>query len=138
MNIHPAKREVRLHDDFTIRQFVVGAVQRTLKDFGGAPPERITFGVGTGGATAAADVGVVPTAKEETGKAGADRFLWPAATRTTSCPGHPEEGSDGHRPPPEGMGSILNLEPEVEAVALQPSLDLPERSGHRISLGRSR
>ncbi len=37
VNIHPAKREVRFHDDMRIRQFIVPAVQRTLQQFGSAP-----------------------------------------------------------------------------------------------------
>ena len=35
VNIHPAKREVRFHDDFTIRHFVVKAVQEALRGFRG-------------------------------------------------------------------------------------------------------
>jgi DNA mismatch repair protein MutL len=37
VNIHPAKREVRFHDDFRIRQFVVQAVQNTLRALDAAP-----------------------------------------------------------------------------------------------------
>jgi DNA mismatch repair protein MutL len=37
VNIHPAKREVRFHDDFRVRQFVVEAVQSTLRQFQDAP-----------------------------------------------------------------------------------------------------
>jgi DNA mismatch repair protein MutL len=37
VNIHPAKREVRFHDDFTLRQFVVQAVTQTLRNVSGAP-----------------------------------------------------------------------------------------------------
>jgi len=43
VNIHPAKREVRFHDDFTIRHFVVTAVQEALRDFSGAPAAKFTF-----------------------------------------------------------------------------------------------
>jgi len=43
VNIHPAKREVRFHDDFTIRQFVVQAVQEALGKFSGAPATKFTF-----------------------------------------------------------------------------------------------
>src|SRR5271170_5233060 len=43
VNIHPAKREVRFHDDFTIRHFVVKAVQEALRDFVGAPAAKFTF-----------------------------------------------------------------------------------------------
>lgn len=37
VNIHPAKREVRFHDDMRTRQFIVQAVQRTLQQFNAAP-----------------------------------------------------------------------------------------------------
>src|SRR5277367_5348948 len=43
VNIHPAKREVRFHDDFTIRRFVVSAVQEALGKFSGAPAAKFTF-----------------------------------------------------------------------------------------------
>src|SRR5476651_1022152 len=43
VNIHPAKREVRFHDDFTIRHFVVQSVQEALRDFSGAPATKFTF-----------------------------------------------------------------------------------------------
>src|SRR5271163_1412720 len=43
VNIHPAKREVRFHDDFTVRHFVVNAVQEALRDFSGAPATKFTF-----------------------------------------------------------------------------------------------
>lgn len=37
VNIHPAKREVRFHDDMRTRQFIVQAVQQTLQKFSAAP-----------------------------------------------------------------------------------------------------
>jgi DNA mismatch repair protein MutL len=43
VNIHPAKREVRFHDDFTMRQFVVQAVTQTLRGVTGAPAARFEF-----------------------------------------------------------------------------------------------
>ena len=44
VNIHPAKREVRFHDDFTIRHFVVKSVQEALRSTSrGAPAARMTF-----------------------------------------------------------------------------------------------
>jgi DNA mismatch repair protein MutL len=43
VNIHPAKREVRFHDDFAIRHFVVKAVTEALRDVSGAPAARFTF-----------------------------------------------------------------------------------------------
>jgi DNA mismatch repair protein MutL len=44
VNIHPAKREVRFHDDFTLRQFVVQAVTQTLREVGGGPAARFELG----------------------------------------------------------------------------------------------
>lgn len=46
VNIHPAKREVRLHDDFTVRHFVVKAVQEALREFSGTPAAKFTFAPG--------------------------------------------------------------------------------------------
>jgi DNA mismatch repair protein MutL len=43
VNIHPAKREVRFHDDFTVRHFVVKAVQEALREFSGSPAAKFTF-----------------------------------------------------------------------------------------------
>jgi DNA mismatch repair protein MutL len=43
VNIHPAKREVRFRDDFTVRHFVVNAVQEALRDFSGVPATKLTF-----------------------------------------------------------------------------------------------
>ena len=43
VNIHPAKREVRFHDDFTVRHFIVQAVQGVLQNFSGAPAAKFTF-----------------------------------------------------------------------------------------------
>jgi len=44
VNIHPAKREVRFHDDFTLRQFIVQAVTQTLRNVSGAPAAKFEFG----------------------------------------------------------------------------------------------
>jgi DNA mismatch repair protein MutL len=43
VNIHPAKREVRFHDDFTIRHFVVKVVTEALREVSGAPAASFTF-----------------------------------------------------------------------------------------------
>jgi DNA mismatch repair protein MutL len=97
VNIHPAKREVRLHDDFTIRQFVVAAVQATLRDFGGAPPERITFGM--------------------------DAPLKEAAPVT--LPAAPETKPTWSLPRTD-PAPLPELKPEIDPLPRQPSLDLPE------------
>lgn len=44
VNVHPSKREVRFHDDFRVRQFVVEAVQAALRQAQDAP---VTISLGT-------------------------------------------------------------------------------------------
>jgi len=118
VNIHPAKREVRFHDDFTIRHFVVKAVQEALQDFAGAPAAKFTFAA-------------APTVPNETYGTDATNGTETIAPPAVSHPSHesykshsPEPAaivepiSDGHRPP-------LQLEKEPEPLALQPTLDLP-------------
>jgi DNA mismatch repair protein MutL len=122
VNIHPAKREVRFHDDFTIRHFVVQAVQKALGEVTGTPAAKLTF-----------DDPLPPVAEVD------DRRTSP------SPPSHPElvEGSvqsvstseplqkvsDDHRPP-------LQLEKESEPLALQPTLPLPEDAAPQKSVPR--
>ena len=62
VNIHPAKREVRFHDDFTMRQFVVQAVTRTLQGVTGAPAAR--FGLAADLRTPNKTSGPVETSSE--------------------------------------------------------------------------
>jgi DNA mismatch repair protein MutL len=113
VNIHPAKREVRFHDDFTIRHFVVKSVQAALHDFTGAPAARFTF-EGTGG-----------TNKTDTTHT-TDRHLSPEAysspKESLAAPAPTDPKSlDAHSAP-------LQLEKEVEPLALQPTLALPEEA----------
>ncbi len=113
VNIHPAKREVRFHDDFTIRHFVVGAVQEALGKFSGAPAAKFTFD--------APDVA-----------AGHDRRPERVGAGSPTSPGMTEgETDDGHRPPLQtATGSEQQLphqlEREAEPPASQPTLPLPE------------
>jgi DNA mismatch repair protein MutL len=112
VNIHPAKREVRFHDDFTIRHFVVKAVQEALQDFAGAP-------------AASFSLGAAPTAPS-----GTDGTIEIIGTKVSVPPSasyssqesysslQPMPATDGHRPP-------LQLEKEVEPAFSQPTLDLP-------------
>ncbi len=107
VNIHPAKREVRFHDDFTIRQFVVKSVQDALRDFSGAPATKFTF-------SGASDEGTNRTDKTD----GTNK----------SYPSHESYKS----PPPIETPSLptppLHLERETELLASQPTLPLPEES----------
>ena len=110
VNIHPAKREVRFHDDFTIRHFVVKSVQEALKDFSGAPAAKFTF---------------EPVATEPSSPA-------EIHDRRPDGKQSPLEDIAVHRPPLETAPNVpdlyppLNLERESEPLAVQPTLALPE------------
>jgi DNA mismatch repair protein MutL len=107
VNIHPAKREVRFHDDFTIRHFVVKSVQEALKDFAGAPATKFTFeGKDT---THRTDPAENPAVSPQS---------YPSSLSYKSQP--PSEEKSAAPPPP------LQLQTEAEPLALQPTLDLPE------------
>jgi DNA mismatch repair protein MutL len=112
VNIHPAKREVRFHDDFTIRHFVVKAVQETLGKFSGAPAAKFTF----------------DPSREATIPDG--RTNSPLASLATSLSSEPAPMPSVTAPP---MGDSdrppLDLEQEAEPLALQPTLALPEETG---------
>jgi len=118
VNIHPAKREVRFHDDFTIRHFVVKAVQEALRDFVGAPAAKFTFD----GPPATVAPSVLPD--------GTYRTDTTHRTEATS-PSYPSHGSYKSHPPQETLSPPapsppLQLEREPEPLALQPTLALPE------------
>jgi DNA mismatch repair protein MutL len=118
VNIHPAKREVRFHDDFTIRHFIVSAVQEALGGFVGAPAAKFTFDPPSG-----RDGSPLPSV-EATGAKKFDSELSDSSSPVAAVyDRRPElkgtsQHSDGHRPP-------LQLEKEPEPSALQPSLALP-------------
>ncbi|MCE0522845.1 MAG: DNA mismatch repair endonuclease MutL [Methylacidiphilales bacterium] len=114
VNIHPAKREVRFHDDFTIRQFVVQSVQEALGKVSGAPATKFTF---------ESDVAAVYDRRSNLTLPSAPADLSPDLSQTPSPSLDPalieQKVSDGHRPP-------LHLEREPEPLASQPTLSLPE------------
>jgi DNA mismatch repair protein MutL len=116
VNIHPAKREVRFHDDFTIRHFVVKSVQEALGKFSGAPATKFTFDQVSASEVAAAG---------------------PAAGRESDSSkiGHPELTADRRSegpltilPPAPAAKPELSLEREPEPLASQPTLPLPEET----------
>jgi DNA mismatch repair protein MutL len=107
VNIHPAKREVRFHDDFTIRHFVVKAVQDALRDYVGAPAAKFTFD-GAGQSEVAA---AVPAAD-------APAIAPPDAPHRSSEDALPQTSAKTENP-------LLHLEPESEPLAQQPTLALP-------------
>jgi len=114
VNIHPAKREVRFHDDFTIRHFVVKAVQEALRDFSGAPAARFTFGDPP--VAAVSDRRSSPSFPSPTTNTPLTEEITPISSSSPTL--KKQETSDGHRPP-------LQLEPEPDILAQQPTLDLP-------------
>jgi DNA mismatch repair protein MutL len=109
VNIHPAKREVRFHDDFTIRHFVVKSVQEALRDFSGAPAARVTFDA--------------PEVNRTDGTYGTDTTE--KAPESYKSP----ESHLSHTPPSEELGDQrppLQLQREPEPLVVQPTLPLPE------------
>jgi DNA mismatch repair protein MutL len=114
VNIHPAKREVRFHDDFTIRHFVVKSVQEALKDFVGTPATKFSFEPSKVAA-------VYDRRSNPPSPSAADSSRgFPSATPSLPEATITEQKiSDGHRPP-------LQLEQESEPLASQPTLPLPE------------
>jgi DNA mismatch repair protein MutL len=116
VNIHPAKREVRFHDDFTIRHFVVKSVQEALGKFSGAPAAKFTFD----------EPSPVTTTSTETpnGTYTTDR----SDATTKSYPSH--ESYKSH-PPQETLSPPslpLQTTPEPPPLASQPTLPLPEET----------
>jgi DNA mismatch repair protein MutL len=120
VNIHPAKREVRFHDDFTIRHFVVQAVQEALRDFNGTPAARFTFG----GPPASA----VIDSPHSNGAAKDHSALLPHVEPSTE-----EPATNNPAREPEEQ---LRLERDSEPLALQPTLPLPEEIAPQKSIPR--
>jgi DNA mismatch repair protein MutL len=140
VNIHPAKREVRFHDDFTLRQFIVQAVTRTLREVSGAPAARFEFG--SSHVAAVYDrrleelaVSRKTEAPSETQTAGTPIVNFGATSKTSTDQPldntattsdkfkSPGEGSDGHRPPLQFEAPTDHLPLEIEP---QPSSKRPE------------
>ena len=114
VNIHPAKREVRFHDDFTIRHFVVKAVQDTLGQFSGAPAAKFTFDSPGREGSPLPSVDTTETAELATPPVAAVYDRRPDEKQDL-------EDSDGHRPP-------LQAAPEPAPLPAQPTLPLPEET----------
>jgi len=118
VNIHPAKREVRFHDDFTIRHFVVSSVQEALGSFAGTPAAKFTFdgpsvAVPAAPSTDGSDRSDVSDRPKQIHQAQVPRSPAETAPATVAQPGAPQEA------PP------LQLDRESEPSALQPTLALP-------------
>ena len=127
VNIHPAKREVRFHDDFTVRHFVVKSVQEALREFSGAPAAKFTFN----DLPATLDV-APPQAEKPVEDFGGHR---PPLQQSISSPpkadlsGGPDNLLSGSRESGTG-GSLLSppSEPHATPFPSQPTLPLPEET----------
>jgi len=119
VNIHPAKREVRFHDDFTIRHFVVKSVQEALRDFSGAPATRFTFE----GPTAVTPTDRTDGTNRTDGIPETDKsyLSHPTPIEQKISGGSFDSAQDRLRPP-------LQLQSESEPLASQPALPLPEET----------
>ncbi|HUB66681.1 MAG TPA: DNA mismatch repair endonuclease MutL, partial [Candidatus Methylacidiphilales bacterium] len=139
VNIHPAKREVRFHDDFIVRHFVVRTVQEALREFSGTPAAKFTF-----------DPSPAPAPAED----GHPNPFSPSppGTKTKPTPGETKESGIGRLPdtdvpsgetmpqettPPspfpisDPSGPAPRPDPET-----QPTLGLPEETLPRKSIPR--
>ena len=123
VNIHPAKREVRFHDDFTLRHFIVKAVQETLLSFTGTPAAKFTFDSPPPGATVHDRRSNIPALES------ALPAVAPISGIIPSTSPSEEKMGDDPKPP-------LQLEPETEPQVTQPALSLPEETLPRKALPR--
>jgi DNA mismatch repair protein MutL len=151
VNIHPAKREVRFHADFTLRQFIVQAVTRTLREVSGAPAARFEFGsqpdvavydrrsnlpshhgkteiTGKNKFPAGANENPAPQKNDDTDQ----RPVEKAAADAISPPA--EKISGGHRPPLqfEAPSDHLPLEIEPQPSSKRPEPLITNRLGLRV------
>jgi DNA mismatch repair protein MutL len=115
VNIHPAKREVRFHDDFTVRHFVVKSVQEALQNFSGAPAAKITWDF-----------------PEEDKIDRTDKIHGTDSPTAPPAVPHTEQSYSSHGSypsySPPAASPPLQLEKEAEPLALQPTLPLPEET----------
>ncbi len=122
VNIHPAKREVRFHDDFTIRHFVVQAVQAALQAFVGTPAARFTFDGPPPPVAATYDRRTELPAKIPLSVPEMEKTL------STEAQEHGSEAPADSIPARPEPGPALQLEPEPEPAFSQPTLPLPEET----------
>jgi DNA mismatch repair protein MutL len=108
VNIHPAKREVRFRDDFTVRHFIVNAVQEALRDVSGVPAAKITL-----------DDGPPPTAF-------ASLAVPPPQPRVALPVRDPQPSLDGDKETPPGLDVEDQPSPSLEPEPLQSALSLSQ------------
>jgi DNA mismatch repair protein MutL len=122
VNIHPAKREVRFHDDFTIRHFVVQSVQEALGKFSGAPATKFTFDQ----VAAARDVSLPAAGREsDSSKIGHPELV--EGPLTIPSPASSVQSS----PDRQELVSQLpthDFQAEPPPLSVQPALPLPEET----------
>jgi DNA mismatch repair protein MutL len=128
VNIHPAKREVRFHDDFTLRQFIVQAVTQTLRGFAGAPAARFDLAHDL-----RPEANGVPTKIEN------DAGPQPEISTTPNAKAEPlssiagaAKAGDGHRPPLHDIeGAQAKSVSATETTARLPLEIEPQPSARR-------
>ena len=137
VNIHPAKREVRFHDDFTIRHFVVKSVQEALKDFSGTPATKFTFDSSPKIAAFDGQLGDAPSEVAVDLRATGRESEFNKVSHPEPVGEPPTISTDQADPNNLLTGSSsstlankidLQLEREPEPQALQPTLSLPEET----------
>jgi len=117
VNIHPAKREVRFHDDSTIRHFVVKAVQEALQAFAGTPAARFAFGESVRPVAAVQDRRIDFAAAASA--ASIDTVNTVSVAPISDKIVEKQEGGNL-------LPSPLKLEQEAESLVIQPTLPLPD------------
>jgi DNA mismatch repair protein MutL len=153
VNIHPAKREVRFHDDFTLRQFVVQAVTQTLREVSGAPAARFEFGsdhpsaaplLGGGPSLDSNKPSTSPNEKRNDEAGSPTPFADEPKGSTRQLGPDTKEASDHHRPSPvqkaadadesgaETQANDLPLEIEPQTAARRPEPLITNRLGLRV------
>ncbi len=142
VNIHPAKREVRFHDDFTVRHFVVKSVQEALLAYAGTPAAKFTFDDTTPVAAVydrrSDSPSVTPATRRESdslkighpepveGSLTGSSAISPEINATDKFSDGSFDSAQNRLRPPLQAEPPLQLERESEPLALQPTLPLPE------------
>jgi DNA mismatch repair protein MutL len=135
VNIHPAKREVRFHDDFTLRQFVVQAVTQTLRGVTGVPAARFEFGTNESSPVAVfydrrAETNPAPQIESAAPDSQAAKLDALTPARSPSKEIFAEGSLGGHRPPLQSED--FPLEVPAAASAMRPEPLVTNRLGLRV------
>ena len=125
VNIHPAKREVRFHDDARVRFFLKQAIQRALEGFTAAPVS-VPVGPGPGSSS-----GRVREAAPAYAVQLETAFLPPEIPRVPEAAPAPEAAP---RPAPTPAPAPLAPAPEPDRTALRGATPLVEPPDNRLGL----